>query len=95
MPVGSFRVHKAKIMREVMTELSRVSLPPYDIMLRVADRRLSTRQTRGMSSCMVSLVVPMGMPRYVKGIFPTVHPKILAISLVFAVVALIGMRVDL
>ena len=95
MPAGSLRVHKAKIMREVMTELNRVSLPPYNIMLRVADRRLSTRQTRGMSSCMVSLVVPMGRPRYVKGIFPTTQPKMFAKVLQSSSSQFIGINVDL
>ena len=88
-------MHSAKIMSEVITELSRVSFPPYDIMLRVAVSLLSMEQTRGMRSRTDGRVVPSGSPKYVKGIFPTVHPKILEISLVFAVESLIAMIVDL
>ena len=56
-------MHSAKIMSEVIAELSRESFPPYEIMLRVAVSLLSTEQTSGMSSRMVGRVVPRGRPK--------------------------------
>ena len=81
MLTGSLRVQRAKMIREVMTELSSESFPPYEIMLSVAESLRSTRQTRGNKSSTDGLVVPIGKPRYVKGIFPTTHPKIVAMQL--------------
>jgi hypothetical protein len=43
---------------------------------------------------MVGLVVPSGRPRYVKGMLPTLHPKVLARWMALASFMLIGTRKD-
>ena len=69
-------MHSAKIVSEVITVLRRDNLEPYDIIDRVDVSLLSILQTIGIRSCTEGLEVPRGKPRYVKGIFPILHPKI-------------------
>ena len=58
-------------------------------------RLLSMRQTSGMRSCMVGLVVPSGNPKYVNGIVPIEQPKISAMTLLCSKLVFIGIKVDL
>lgn len=83
------------IIREVIIEFMRASLPAYDIKDMAAIIFLSALQTSGVMSWTVSLVVPNGTPRYVKGMAPIVQPNKVDRSLHLSVGVLIGMSVDL
>jgi hypothetical protein len=65
--MGTFREHMANIGSELITELSNVSLPVYDMSDEMLDSFLSSLDTNGIKSATEGLVVPRGNPRYVKG----------------------------
>ena len=54
----------------------------------------STDATSGIRSATIGLAVPMGMPKYVKGMMPMVHPKMCARSVVEAESRMIGIKVE-
>lgn len=88
-------MHIAYISKDITVEFRSVSFLAYDIIAMVEVRHHSVRQTSGMRSWMVGLVVPSRSPRYVKGIVPMVHPKMFAMSLLCSLLVLIGIKVDL
>ena len=55
-------------------ELTSTSRSPYDRKDADAVNLLSTRSVKGDKSLIVGLVVPIGKPRYVKGIVAVWHP---------------------
>jgi hypothetical protein len=55
------------------TELTRINLSPYDKKEAEAVSLLSILSVRGDKSLIVGLVVPIGMPRYGKGIDAIEH----------------------
>ena len=55
-----------------MAELTISNLPKYDNSEEHAESRLSTLSISGVKSFMRGLVVPIGSPKYVKGIVPIV-----------------------
>ena len=75
---GNLRVHTANTSRDVTEAFNQDSLPPYDIIAFVGVSCLSNLQTKGINSCIVGGVVPIGRPREVDGIDPTAQPKSLA-----------------
>jgi hypothetical protein len=48
---------------ELITELSKVSLPVYDMIDEMPDSFLSSLETNGIKSAIEGLVVPRGNPR--------------------------------
>ena len=75
------RVQRANMVSEVIIVLRSDNFAPYDINVRVLVILLSIVQTRGIRSWTVGLVIPRGNPKYVKGIEPTLQPKMEAMSL--------------
>jgi hypothetical protein len=67
----------------------------YDISDEIPESFLSILDTIGIRSDTEGLVVPNGKPKYAKGRLSTLHPKIFANSVVFALSILIGTRVVL
>jgi hypothetical protein len=63
-----------------MAEFTISSLPLCDNQVEQANNLLSTLSIIGARSSIFGLVVPMGKPRYVKGIDPISHPKVFPIS---------------
>jgi hypothetical protein len=61
--IGTLIEHIAYIGRELMTELSRVSFPVYDIKDEIPYNLLSNLLTIGISSATDGLVVSRGSPR--------------------------------
>ena len=59
-----------------MAELTISNLPEYDHSEEHAESRLSTLSISGVKSSMRGLVVPIGSPKYVKGIVPIVQPNV-------------------
>ena len=88
-------MHRANMMSEVMTVFNSESLAPYDIIVKVEVSLRSTELTVGIRSWMEGLLVPRGRPRYVNGMLPILHSKILASSFVRSASQFIGMSVDL
>ena len=78
-----------------MTVFNKESLAPYDIMDRVEVNLCSTEQTNDIRSSIEGLLVPRGRPRYVNGMLPILHSKMLASSFVRSSSQFIGIRVDL
>jgi hypothetical protein len=70
-------------------------LPVYDIKDEILGSFLSILDTTDIRSDNEGLVVLKGKPKYAKGRLSTLHPKIFANSVVFALSILIGTRVVL
>jgi hypothetical protein len=60
----------------VMAELTISNLPKYDNSEEHAESHLSTLSISGVKSSMRGLVVPIGSPKYVKGIVPIMQPNV-------------------
>jgi hypothetical protein len=62
----------------------------YDIRDEIPDSFLSILDTISIRSDTDGLVVPRGKPKYAKGRLSTLHPKIFANSVAFALSILLG-----
>jgi hypothetical protein len=63
--IGTFSKHMENIGSELITKLSKVSLPVYDMRDEIPDSFLSSLDTNGIKSATEGLVVPRGKPRYI------------------------------
>lgn len=72
-----------------------MSLPTYVIIEEMPDSLTSNLDTMGMRSSTEGLMVPIGSPRYVKGMDSFLQTKTVASSLAFSSLRLIGTNADL
>jgi len=78
-----------------MTEFTISNLPEYDSIEEQALSLLSILVMSGVRSCILGLVVPIGKPKYVKGIDPTAQPKAEARTASLSGWTFIGIILDL
>jgi hypothetical protein len=78
----------------VMAELIISNLPIYERKIEQADNILSILSIIGSRSSNLGFIVPIGSPRYVKGIDPIWHPKTAASCCILSSDTLIGKIMD-